>query len=352
MISPGFPTAETSGVGVAIERISGELAKKVALTVIQPEDVNTEEQIKAQQFDDHSVVRDITRIEISGNISPYLYEDDTVKVEKKSSKVQEELSVFTEGVVTQVKALDFDVIYAHDWVSFQAALKIKATSKKQLVLHVHSLDVDRISSVNHSWIFDVEREAFEQADLILSVSKYTAKRIEQHYGIHPRKIKVVYHGVDTPAAPDYQKKFDEPSVLFAGRLTGQKGTKEFAAIAEKVLKKNPKVRFIVAGDGDMRNDLLETTAHKGIGDRIHFTGYLDREGMDKVYAEATVLCMPSRSELFGLVALEAAAAKLPVVVSEQSGVIEVLPNTLQADPSDIEGFAKHILTAIDEKASM
>ena len=227
MISPGSPTAETSGVGVAIERISNELSKKLALTVIEPEDVNTEEQIKAQRFDDHSIVQDITRIEISGNISPYLYESDTVKVEKQTSKVQKELSVFTDGVVKQVKALDFDIIYAHDWVSFQAALKIKATSKKQLVLHVHSLDVDRISSVNHSWIFDVEREAFEQADLILTVSKYTAKRIEKHYGIHPRKIKVVYHGVDQYGAVDYEKKFTEPTVLFAGRLTGQKGSKDF-----------------------------------------------------------------------------------------------------------------------------
>lgn len=353
MISPGPADSHTSGSGFAAHKIAEALSSQLSLTVIQPEHVSVQDKkIRSETFSNTSVVKDITRIRIFSQVSPYLYADPIDIKQDESSEVRDELNLFTTGAFNEAKEVDFDLIYAHDWISFEAALNIKKAYKKPLVLHVHSLDVDRISSLNHSWIFDIERVAFEQADLILTVSHYTADRIEKFYQIHKRKIQVVYHGIDRPAKKEYPKKFEEPVVLFAGRLSGQKGPQAFIEIAEKVLLKKPKTRFIVAGDGDMRNDLLEMAAHKNIGHRVHFTGFLKREEMDAIYAEATVFCMPSVSEPFGLVALEAAAAHLPVVLSRQSGALEVLPQALDAEYTDIDGFVNHIVNLIDQTISV
>lgn len=351
MISPGSPSSETSGAGVAIHKIANRLATKVSLTIIQPEDVNTKEvKVSTESFTNTSVVKDITRINIKSQVGPYAYTDSEEKEVQKEvlSKVRKELSLFTKGVIDEVDKHDFDLIYAHDWVSFEAALKIKEVSKKPLILHVHSLDVDRISSINHSWVFDLEQRAFEQSDLIIAVSKLSASRIQQHYGIHVRKIKVIHHGVDLPTADVEKKKFKDPIVLFAGRLSGQKGPQTFINIAEKILSTRDDVRFVVAGDGELKNDLLEMAAHKGIGHKVNFTGYLRRDEMDEVYGEASVLCMPSVSEPFGLVATEAAANKVPVVLSKNFGAAEVLPEAILVDHQDVEGFARSIISVLDD----
>ena len=167
-----------------------------------------------------------------------------------------------------------------------------------------------------------------------------------------RKIKVVYNGVDMPSPKTATKKFDEPVVLFAGRLSGQKGPQTFIKIAEEVIKHDPNVRFVIAGEGELKNDLLEMSAHKNIGDKVHFTGYISREEMNNVYAEASILCMPSVSEPYGLVATEAAAAKIPVVMSKNSGAAEVLPKAILVEHSDVNEFTKNILDILNNKVSV
>ena len=346
MISPGEPNYHTSGAGVVVSRISAELSKKTSLTVIQPEDVNMDANQNVA-FEDASVVEDLVHVSVKGAISPYLYEDRSIKSEEVVSHVQTELQLFTANVLDKSTSLDFDIIYAHDWVTFEAALQLKILTGKPLVVHIHSLDVDRISSVNHSWIFDLEKHAFEQADSIITVSQYTANRIHSYYSIAKEKLNIVYSGVELPSEIDYKKIFNDPVVLFVGRLSGQKGPQLFIEIAEGVLSKNPNVRFIVTGEGELKHDLLESAAHKGIGDRIHFTGYLDKEEMEKVYAESTIYCMPSLSEPFGLSAMEAAAAGLHLVLSNQSGASEVLPDALLAEPTHPEQFVEHIIGLIE-----
>ncbi|MDE0470556.1 MAG: glycosyltransferase family 4 protein, partial [Ekhidna sp.] len=271
MISPGSSGSEMSGAGVAVHRIANELAKKISLTIIQPENIKTQDkEISTETFDDDSIIKDITRVKIASQLGPYTYaesKDEEVSGEV-FSEVRSELTAFTDGILREIRNLSFDLIYAHDWVAFEAALQIKEITKKPLVLHVHSLDVDRISSVNHTWVFDIEQRAFEHSDLILTVSKYSANRINQYYGIHRRKIKVVYHGTDLPSGSSYENKFEELVVLFAGRLSGQKRPQLFIQIAEKILESKPEARFIVAGDGGLRNDLIEMSARNDIVYRI------------------------------------------------------------------------------------
>ena len=144
-----------------------------------------------------------------------------------------------------------------------------------------------------------------------------------------------------------KKTFKDPVILYAGRLTGQKAPQAFIEIAEKMLAKRKNIRFVIAGDGPMKNNLIETAAHKGIGDHIHFTGFLDRHELSKIYAESSIFCMPSISEPFGLSTVEAALAGLPVVVSKNTGAVEVLPEALTVDTGNVDGFVSCIFSTID-----
>ncbi|MEM9340813.1 MAG: glycosyltransferase family 4 protein, partial [Bacteroidota bacterium] len=284
MISPGLPNENTSGLGFAVEQIANSLSSRLSLTIIQPEDVNNQSQIKeldTNQFKEEAVVNELTHINVKGNLSPYSYTNHEYKQEEEGG-VKSEFEFFTQSVSNIAQTLDFDLIYAHDWVTFQAAKKLKERTKKPLVLHVHSLDVDRISSTSHSWVFNIEKTAFEIADAIISVSNYSANRIHKFYAIPTQKIHTVYNGCSLTLFPNYKKIFDEPVVLFAGRLTNQKAPQVFIEIAEKILQKRKDIRFVMAGEGPMKNSLIEMAAHKGIGDHVHFTGFVDRNEVAKI----------------------------------------------------------------------
>lgn len=360
MIGPGNANELTSGLGVAANQIGNELSKKAEILLIQPseEDEMVDQAhhkhyyfLPFNRFSEATVIDDITRIAVRGSVSPYFYAymEPTVMEEKVDSSVRIELEKFTDSVVGVSESYDFDVIYAHDWVTFEAATKIKSITGKPLVLHAHSLDIDRISSQHHSWIYDVEKKAFEIADAIIAVSNYSKTRISEHYNISEEKIHVAYNGSNHLPMGSKKTRFQDPVVLFVGRLSSQKGPQVFIEIADKILEKQPDVRFIMVGSGDMRNDLLELSAHKKIGDRIFFTGFVDPLKLAELLHEASVFCMPSVSDPYGLAALEAASFSVPVVLSKQTGAKEVLPGALLADHWDVEGFARHALSLLDEK---
>ncbi|MFY0627863.1 MAG: glycosyltransferase family 4 protein [Reichenbachiella sp.] len=358
MIGPGDPSQTNSGLGKAAEQISTQLAKKTQLILIQPESVldqNTTEEKKTKKaisisdFSDFKVISDMVRIEVSNNISPYWYDStptSSVKELDRKSEVEEKLQTFTEEIIEESSESKFDVIYAHDWITFKAALELKSSSKKPLVLHVHSLDYDRSSMHTGSWVFRLEQEAFEKADQIICVSKYTKKIIEEVYEIESSKITVVYNGYAETVYPEAISPFHEKIVLFVGRLTGQKGPTQFLAIAEEVHEKYPQSRFIMAGDGEMYKTLIEAGAHSSVASKFHVTGHLNEKDLNKLYAMSDVFCMPSVSEPFGLTALEAAGANLPIVISNNTGAAEVLSGARTSDFHDTGGFAREIVSLL------
>lgn len=237
---------------------------------------------------------------------------------------------------------DFDIIHAHDWMTFLAGVEVKKATGKPLVVHVHALQYDRAGSADRGWIYDIEKHGMEQADRIIPVSNYTGEIIALHYGIPPWKIRPVHNGADPVDAFATKKKFPEKLVLFLGRLTSQKGPEFFLETASRVIAKNPHVRFVVAGTGDKLRPLIESGAFRGLGDHFHFTGFLDKEKVHDLLSMTDVYCMPSVSEPFGLSALEAAQFGIPAVISKQSGVAEVLKGALKADFWDVDLMAKHI----------
>jgi glycosyltransferase involved in cell wall biosynthesis len=245
--------------------------------------------------------------------------------------------------------MSFDVIHAHDWMTMIAGMRIREQSGKPLVIHIHSLEIDRGGEESRGWVYDLEKKGMEEADLLMPVSEYTAGVIEKYYGIPRHKIAVVHNGSRKVRAFKSRRKYDEKTVLFVGRLTPQKGPERFLEIADRVLQKNSDVRFVMAGVGEHFRSCLEKSSNQQIGNRFHMTGFLNLEKLRYLFSISDVYCMPSVSEPFGLSAVEAAQFGIPCVISRQSGVSEVLTGSMKFDHWDVNKAADCILNVLNNQ---
>lgn len=264
--------------------------------------------------------------------------------------VNKKVMQFAKYAARLASKMDFDIIHAHDWMTFLAGVEIKKRTGKPLAVHVHSLSYDRSGPNSRGWLYDIEKYGMEQADLVIPVSNYTGQVCEYHFGINRYKIFPVHNGALEVKPFKTEKAFPGAMVLFLGRLTEQKGPEYFLEIASKVLKKDHQVHFVMAGTGDKMKPLIESGAFHHVGDKFHFTGFLNKEKVNELLSMTDVYCMPSVSEPFGLSALEAAQFGIPAVISKQSGVAEVLHGALQADFWDTDLMAKHITDLISNQS--
>ncbi|ALJ00972.1 hypothetical protein DC20_20710 [Rufibacter tibetensis] len=243
---------------------------------------------------------------------------------------------------------EFDAVYAHDWMTFLAGMEIKIQRKVPLIVHVHSLSFDRQVGEPLGWVFELETKAMHEADLILTVSERTARMITKRYGISAKKIQVVYNGADkAPASPVVSAK--RKQVTFLGRLVAQKGPLQFLKVAKVVLNQDPDVHFVVAGHGPQLDEAKLMVKRLGIEESVTFTGFLPPAKAEALLKNSSVFCLPALSEPFGLAALEATQAGLPVVITHQTGAAEVLPEASVADCNDTEGLAEHILQLLENE---
>lgn len=245
----------------------------------------------------------------------------------------------------------FDVIHAHDWLTFPAGQAVAAATGKPLVVHVHSTEYDRAGEHGNSLVADLERAGCHAADRVIAVSRLTQSILTKRYGVDPEKIEVVYNGIENgPANPDLtippKIDKDDKLVLFLGRVTMQKGPEYFIRAAKRVLEKMDNVKFVVAGTGDKIQELIEMTARLGIGPKVVFTGFLRGDDVERVYKMADVYVMPSVSEPFGIAPLEAISHDVPTIISKQSGVSEVLENVLKVDFWDTDEMANKIIAVL------
>lgn len=243
----------------------------------------------------------------------------------------------------------FDVIHAHDWMTFPAGIALAAVSGKPLVVHVHSTEFDRSGDNIHQRVYDVERRGMHAAARVVCVSNLTQSICVRRYGVEHTKTDVVYNGIENedvqPHAGDQIESRDR-IVLFLGRITMQKGPEYFIRAAKRVLEKVPDAKFVVAGSGDMAVRMIEEAAHLGIGHRVLFTGFLRGKDVDRVFRMADVYVMPSVSEPFGIAPLEAMRNDVPVIISKQSGVSEVLTHALKVDFWDIDEMANKVVAVL------
>lgn len=240
----------------------------------------------------------------------------------------------------------FDVIHAHDWLTFAAGLEARRVSARPLVAHVHATEFDRSGGPGNRFVSGVEGLGLAAADRVIAVSRYTAEVVHSRYGVPEDRIRVVHNAIDAPASLDRLVRGSSPLVLFAGRVTWQKGPRYFVEAAALVAREMPEVRFAVAGAGDGLTPMRDLVAALGLTDRFRFTGFLPSEDLDRLYAQAAVYVMPSVSEPFGLTALEALRHGTPVVVSRHAGVSEVVRHVLRVDFDDTRDIASKILSVL------
>lgn len=235
----------------------------------------------------------------------------------------------------------FDVIHAHDWLTYYAGIAAKRVSGKPLVVHMHATEYDRSGENVNTLVHGIEKGGMSAADRVITVSNMTRDIVVNRYGIDPKRVVTVHNAV---RFADNVKVFEERGIkqkiiTFLGRITYQKGPDYFVEAAAKVLKKEPNVHFVMAGSGDLLNHVIKRVAKLGIADRFHFTGFLKGDDVNRMFEMSDVYVMPSVSEPFGISPLEAMKSNVPVIISKQSGVAEVLEFALKVDYWDVDAMA-------------
>lgn len=274
---------------------------------------------------------------------------------KYGSNLMEEVARYAMvgGTIAMTHKGEFDVIHAHDWLTYMAGIAAKRLSGKPLVVHVHATSFDRSSDNNiDTRVYDIEKRGMEAADRVITVSDLTRNIVITKYGIDPSKVVTVHNAVDFSGRSEIQveRGVKEKVVTFLGRITFQKGPEYFIEAAAKVLKKCNNVRFVMAGSGDMMNRSIRQVARLGISDRFHFTGFLRGAEVQKMFALSAVYVMPSVSEPFGISPLEAMRSGVPSVISRQSGAAEVLKYAFKVDFWDVDAMADEIYALLQYPA--
>ncbi|MEM9165959.1 MAG: glycosyltransferase [Planctomycetota bacterium] len=275
--------------------------------------------------------------------------DPVSREQHYSGDMTRDCEVYANMLVQLARSEPFDVIHAHDWMTYPAGLAVSRACSKPMVAHIHSTEFDRSGEHVNQRIYDIERRGMHAAVRVVAVSRLTKSICVEKYGIDPGKIDVVYNGVareDQQPAPGARIDSTDKIVLFLGRITMQKGPEYFVRAARRVLDRYENVKFVVAGSGDMALGMIEEAAGLGIGHKVLFTGFLRGKDVDRVFQMADCYVMPSVSEPFGIAPLEAMRNDVPVIISKQSGVSEVLTHVLKVDFWDIDEMANKIIAVL------
>ncbi len=376
-----FPPHITGGLGTACFGLTKGLAKhNVEMLFVVPKAYGDEDEQAVRIVNASDLTFDlkdeeykefwsrVKYMEIGSSIIPYVDPVEFTKVMEDKKKTGEEYTsnVFSKNYKFSGKygtnlmeevaryALigsgiaakeDHDLIHAHDWLTYPAGIAAKKASGKPLVVHMHATEFDRTGGNVNQVVYDMEREGMEAADRVITVSNLTRKIVIEKYGIDPGKVITVHNAVDQDVVgeiAEMKKRMKEKVVTFLGRVTFQKGPEYFIEAAYKILQKDNNVRFVMAGSGDMLNKMIERVAHLRIADKFHFTGFLKGDDVTNMFALSDVFVMPSVSEPFGIVPLEAMRSNVPVVISKQSGVAEILNHALKIDFWDVDAMADSI----------
>jgi glycogen synthase len=245
----------------------------------------------------------------------------------------EEVGRYADVAAQVASGTSFEVIHAHDWPTFPAGIAAKKISGKPLVIHIHATEFDRAGEHVDPSVCAIEYEGLKQADRIIAVSQWTRDVLVSRYKIQEDKIEVVHNGIIPEAKMLLPKSspLGPHIITFMGRITYQKGPRYFVEAAKKVLEEFPDAHFVMAGSGDLLPQIIEHVARLKMSSRFHFTGFLKKNEIDKIWALTNVYVMPSVSEPFGITPLEAIQGGVPVIVSRQSGVAEVMPHAIKVD---------------------
>jgi len=358
-----FPPLHNGGLGVACHGIvDGLIANRNEVFLVLPKVLSEMEVGNSGDLHFLNAFSSKDKLKIlpinSGLCSPYLNESSYQNWRKCIGKnkysiygtnLLEEVHRYASKAACYAKKVSHDVIHAHDWLTAEAGLQAKKISNKPLVMHVHATEFDRSGENMNQHIYDLEKRGIEKSDQIIVVSDYTKNVLMKYYGVKEWKINVVHNAVVSDFRAYREKhhinKVDK-IVLFLGRMTMQKGPDYFLKMAKKVLEKVKKVKFVMAGDGDMMQQIINMSVNLGIDKHILFAGFLTGNEIKRAYSMADLYVMPSVSEPFGIAPLEAISYGSPVLISKQSGVSEVIKNALRVDFWDVNEMANKVIAVL------
>jgi glycosyltransferase involved in cell wall biosynthesis len=356
-----YPPAKNGGLGVACYGLTRELLDTgVEVIFVLPKTQDTVGKGRFLFADQERLLKvlhtDVTLqpyLQASSKVDTIVGYDSTGKPIIRSRSIIEEAHRFAHQASIIARTEEFDVIHAHDWTSYLAGVAAKIASGKPLVLHVHATSYDQAASENvDPAIKKIECESFAMADKVVTVSNYTRNIVINKHQVPPEKVEVVHNGCDThepprlPTVMDEMKKQGKKVVLYHGRISIQKGVDHFIRAARRVVDVDPNVVFVISGSGDMTRQIIELVGSLGLSEHVRFAGPLWDEERDRMYQSADLVVMPSVSEPFGLVPLEAIQHGTPALISKQSGVSEVLTHALKVDFWDIDEMANQILSSL------
>ena len=380
-----FPPHIAGGLGTACYGMTRGLARNgVEVVFVMPRAYGDEDQrfvrvVNASDVEtigtrDHEfseeLLEKVSFIHIDSNMLPYIspeeyaaYHDEFVRSGrthewtdvwkqrytfsgKYGANLMEEVARYAMVAAQVAKDLEgqFDVIHAHDWLTYFAGIAAKRVSGKPLVVHMHATEFDRSGENINRRVYAIEKAGMQAADRVIAVSELTRRIVIGKYGILADKVVTVHNAVrfgeSEEAAPERAVK--DKVVTFLGRITYQKGPDYFVEAAAKVLQRVSDVRFVMAGSGDLMNHVVRRVAQLGIADRFHFTGFLKGGEVQRMFRLSDVYVMPSVSEPFGISPLEAMRSDVPVIISRQSGVAEVLDYAIKVNYWDVDALADAI----------
>jgi len=276
--------------------------------------------------------------------------------------IHDQQRLYEDAVARLAEEREFDIVHAHDWLTFRAALRLKALRNCPIVLHVHSVESDRAGSQHgNPAVREIEAIALQMADQIVAVSRHTKRAIMRDYGIPSDKIKVVHNSIDASRFAQldsdnayrylsFMKQQGYGVVVNVGRLTIQKGLPNLLRAAQKVVAARPKTLLLIVGSGEQYYELIELAAELGISANVLFTDFQRGKRWRDAFAVGDLFVLPSVSEPFGLTPLEAIGYGTPALISKQSGVSEILNNCLKVDYWDIDEMANQIVGALNSPA--
>jgi glycogen(starch) synthase len=383
-----FPPQITGGLGTACYGIAKSLAKQnINILFVIPKTFGNEDRSFATIQDAGEIPfkyagaeskefwKNVIFKELSARLVPYTtLEEYAMKMQKKKCEVNhlsinegcdfmpfsgsygldlwDEIKRYAMAASLLAEKESFDVIHAHEWLTFPAAVSAKKISGKPLIVHIHATEFDRNSGKINKDIYDIEKNGMEFSDKVITVSEYTRRIVIKNYDICPDKVITIHNGIEKTAnnyIHKVQKTTDEKIVTFLGRLTHQKGPEYFVEAAFRVLQKHNDVRFVIAGSGDLKEKIVKMVNDLNIGKKVSFTGFLKNDEVRKLLSQSDLYVMPSVSEPFGISPLEALQSGVPIIISKQSGVSEVIQNAIKVDYWDINSLSDAINGVLNYK---
>lgn len=355
MLGWELPPHNSGGLGVACYQLCKALAKKdFDIEFILP--YKADHNIDFMQITAAHPQDVLSVIEAGGvyDSNKYIYEDG----HEEWLSIVDQQALYEKSVAKLIEGREFDVIHAHDWLTFRAGLRARAYSNCPLILHVHSIERDRAGGGSgNPLVREIEAIAFQLADRIVAVSDITKQMIIKDYDVPADKIDVVHNSIDRELmvplddhnAYTYLTRLKEQGwrvITNVGRLTIQKGLVNLLYAAKEVIAREPKTMFLIVGNGEQYFELIALAAELGISKNVIFTGFQRGKNWRDSFGIADLFVMPSISEPYGLTALEAIEYGSPVLISNQSGVGESIKNCLRIDSWDTHEMANQMTAVV------